>query len=53
MNVEVEDEDTLDARLFAQPFGDARDRVEEAEAHGRGAFRVMARWSRDDECTIE
>ena len=35
MHVEVEDEDALDARLLAQPFGDAGDGVEEAEAHRR------------------
>lgn len=49
MDVEVEDEHPLDSRLFAQPFRDAGDGVEETKPHRLGAFGVMSGRAGDDE----
>ena len=49
VHVEVVDEDALDARLLAQPFRDAGDGVEEAEAHRLRALGVMSGRAGDDE----
>src|SRR5206468_8760677 len=48
VHVEVEDENALDALLFAKPLRRAGDGVEETEAHRLDTLRVMAGRAGDD-----